>query len=176
MSDDAFYLNRPVHLARRDVFYEQAVRRTQELSEQKKLSEQRETAEKALEGFCKARKHAEVANRSEKTSAANHLFLDVLDTTMDNAQSITRMLRRQQSADADACPLCRFLGSDDVHQKMTTHYRRCAAYILKGLLLLLQRADQPYQQLREDMLRQMSPSDKTRYDKARTHLLNTLQT
>jgi hypothetical protein len=175
MSDDAFHLNRPVHLARRDVFYERAVQLTKKLNEQKTLSERQKTAEAALHSFCEARKHAEAANRSDKTSLENRLFLDLLDTALDNAQSITRMLRRRQSSQAEDCTICRFLGTSEVHQKMSTHYRRSAAYILKGLLLLLQNADSPYERLRKTSLAKMNAADKTRYDKAREHLNETLE-
>ena len=174
MSDEAFHLNRPVHLARRDVFYEQAEVLVKKLPLQKGLAEQKETAEKALVFFCKARSHAEAANRSYKTSAEDRLLLDFLDTVLDNAQSITRMLRRQQSSEGNECLLCRFLGSTDVHQKMSMHYRRCAAHILKGLIMVLQQADQPYEQLRNSTLTKMSTTDKTRYDKACAHLEQTL--
>jgi len=175
MSDDAFHLNRPVHLARRDVFYEKAVELTKKLNEQKTLSGQQETAEAALHFLSEARKHAEAANRSDKTSLENRLFLDVLDTALDNALSITRMLRRQQSSQAEDCTICRFLGSSEVHQKMSMHYRRSAAYILKGLLLLLQNVDSPHERLRKTSLAEMNATDKARYDKARAHLSETLQ-
>lgn len=167
MSADPFHLNRPVHLALRDAFYEQAVLQAKKLSEKKVLSEQRETAEKALRFFCEAKVHAEAANRSEKTSTEDQSFLEVLDTAVDNAQSIARMLRRQQSSKEKECRICRFLGSNEVHQKMSTHYRRCAAYILKGMLLLLQHADRPYQDLQQAGVAKMSPSDQARYEKAR---------
>jgi hypothetical protein len=170
MSDEVFHLNRPVHLARRDLFYEQAKKLIKTLPAQKKTDTQQEAAEKALGFFCEAKKHAEAANRSGKASAEDRLFMEFLDTAADDVQSITLMLRRQQSAESEDCPLGRFLESADVSQKMAVHYRRCAAHILKGLLLVLQNADQPYEQLRNTTLAKMGATDKARYDKAREHL------
>lgn len=170
MSDDPFHLNRPVHLARRDAFYKQAGQRVEQLSAQKKLAEEQETAEEALRLFCEARQHARAANRSEKTSTEDQLFLDFLDAAVDNTQSITRMLRRQQSVESDECPLGRFLGTNDVSSKMGTHYRRCAAHILKGLVQILQQAARPYQELQQTTLSEMSSTDKNRYEKTRTYL------
>jgi hypothetical protein len=170
MSADPFHLNRPVHLAHRNLFYEQAGQLVEELPSHKKLEEQREIAEKALALFYEARKHGRSANRSDKTSTEDQLFLDFLDTTVDSMQSITRMLRSQQSAESKECPLGRFLGSTDVSSKMGTHYRRCAAHILKGFLLVLQQAARPYQELQQSSLSKISATDKARYEKAREHL------
>ncbi|MBC8206422.1 MAG: hypothetical protein ISR85_05885 [Kiritimatiellales bacterium] len=170
MSVSPFHLNRPVHLARRDVFYEQAEQLIEQLPTRKKLPDQQEVAEKALRLFYTARQHAQAANRSEKTSAEDQFFLDFLNTAVDNTQSITRMLRRQRSVESEDCPLGRFLGSEDVGSKMSAHYRRCAAHILKGLLQVLEQAAQPYQELQQTGLTKMSPTDQLRYEKARTHL------
>lgn len=170
MSTDPFHLNRPVHLARRDMFYEQAERLIKELPVQKKLDERKNIAEKALGLLYKARKHAQAANRSNKTSTEDQLFLALLDTAVDNTRSITQMLRRQQSAESEECPLGRFLNSTDVSSKMSVHYRRCAAHILKGLLLVLQHAAKPYEQLRNTSLTKMVANDKARYEKARACL------
>ncbi len=167
MSTDPFHLNRPVHLARRDVFYEQAEQLIAQLPSQKSIAGQKEIAEKALHLFREAHRHAAAANQSLKTSDRNQLFLDFLDTAVDNTQSITRMLRRQQAAESDPCPLNLFLGSSDTGAKMSTHYRRCAAHILKGLLQILQQAAQPYQELQQTSLTKMTATDKARYDKAR---------
>ncbi len=175
MSDNAFDLNHPVHLARRDVFYEQAGELIKELSARKNPDEKKEIAEKALFFFHEARQHARAVGRSGKKSAGDLLFLDFLDTAVDNTQSITRMLRRQQAASTEEGPLGRFLESTEISTKMAAHYRRCAAHALKGLLLVLQHADKPYEQLRETALTQMSTGNRTRYEKARSHLSDRLK-
>ena len=170
MSADLFHLNRPVHLARRDVFYEQAEQLIEQLPARKKLPDQQEIAETALHLFYTARQHAQAASRSDKTSTEDLLFLDFLYTAVDNTQSIVRMLRRQRSVESEDCPLGHFLGSEDVGAKMSTHYRRCAAHILKGLLQVVQQAARPYQELQQANLAKMSPTDQARYEKTRTHL------
>ena len=50
---------------------------------------------------------------------------------------------------------------------MSTHYRRCAAHLLKGLLQVLQQADRPCQELQRSCLAKMSATDKAHYEKAR---------
>jgi hypothetical protein len=169
MSADPFHLNRPVHLARRDVFYEKAVERIRKIQTQKLLTEQHKTAEEALYLLREARRHAEAANLSEKTSEKNRLFVGFMDIAVDNTLSITRMLRRQAGVEGPDNPLDRFLSSSDAGAKMKERYRRCAAQILKGLLVSLQKAEKPFRDLRQTSLAKMSVVDKTRYEKAQKH-------
>lgn len=169
MSADPFHLNRPVHLARRDVFYDKAVARIRKLPVQKTNDEQCRTAEQALYLLREGRRHAEAANLSEKTSVQSRLFLNFMDTAVENTQSIIRLLRRQASTDAPNNPLDLFLKSDDTGAKMSTHYRRCAAHILKGLLLILQQGEKPCHELRRTSLAKMTLTDKARYEKACKH-------
>ena len=169
MSADPFHLNRPVHLARRDGFYKKAVVLVNKLPGQKSISEQRKTAEQALYLIREARRHAEAANLSEKTSTQSRLFVNFMDTVVDNMLSITRMLRRQIGANAPDNPLDGFLGSTGTGAKMSGYYRRCGVLILKGLLNMLQQAENPFQALRQTSLAKMSVVDKARYEKARKH-------
>lgn len=169
MNTDHFHLNRPVHLARRDVFYEEACRLLQQLSSREKPEEQKLLVDKALFMLLEARHHAEAANRSCRTSVQSQLFLEFLTTAIDNTQSIARMLRRRLSVEEKNASLLRFLGSSVAGTNMGVHYRRCAAHILKGLLLILNEAENPYQDLREASLSKMDITDKTRYKKARLH-------
>jgi len=169
MSADPFHLNRPVHLARRDVFYEKAVAHIKMLPSNRPLAVQRKTAEQALYLFHEACRCAEAANLSEKTSAQSQVFEAFLDAAADNALSITRMLRNQTSAEASDNPLDRFLDSNDTGAKMSVHYRRCAVHILKGLLNILQQAEKPYRELQRTSLAKMTVADKDRYEKAYKH-------
>ena len=168
MSADLFYLNRPVHLARRDVFYEKAAESIRRLPSLKEPAAQRRVAEQALYLFREARRHAEAANLSDRTSAQSILFVNLLDSAVDNAQSITRMLRRQMEVSAPESPLDRFLGSPDTGSKMHGHYRRCASVVLKGLLSILREAEKPVHQVQQASLGKMSLTDKARYEKAST--------
>jgi len=169
MSADPFHLNRPVHLARRDGFYEKATALIEHLATLKNPEEQRQTAEKALFFFREARRHAAAANLAEKTSRQSRLFTELLDMTIDNTLSITRMLRRLRIAETPDSPFQQFLQSRDTAEKMRSHYRRCAAHILKGLAALLKAAEKPCYDLQQASLAKMSSSDKARYEKARKY-------
>ncbi|MFA7256594.1 MAG: hypothetical protein WC047_03360 [Kiritimatiellales bacterium] len=169
MSADPFHLNRPVHLARRDVFYEKAVARIRMLAEQKQITTQCQMAEQALYLLREARRHAEAANLSDKTSSQNRLFVNFMDTVVDNTQSISRMLRRQISADSPNNPLDDFIGSGGTSAKISGHYRRCGVLILKGLLNIVQQAEKPFRNLRQTSIAKMTSVDKARYEKAYKH-------
>lgn len=169
MSTDPFHLNRPVHLARRDVFFSKAVETLRELSDLEDMVRRRQKAEQALFMLREARRHAKAANRSEKTSDQSRLFIAFLDNAVDNTQSIARMLRRQMAVTTKDNPLDRFLNSTDTGASMHTHYRHCAEHILKGLLNILEQADAPFDTLRKNSLSKMSPVDKARYEKARSY-------
>ena len=169
MSADPFHINRPVHLARRDVLYGKAVERIRKLPSQKQLIDQLKAADQALYLLREARRHAEVANLSEKTSTQSRLFVKVMDTVVDNTLSITRMLRRQAGAAAPDNSLDEFINSSGTGAKMGGNYRRCAVLILKGLINLLQQAEKPFQALRQTSLAKMSVVDKARYEKACKH-------
>ncbi|MBI9020531.1 MAG: hypothetical protein JEZ10_04665 [Verrucomicrobia bacterium] len=166
MSADPFYLNRPVHLARRDVFYTEAADSIRQLSSSKEPAVQRLIAEKALYLLRESRRHAQAANLSEQTSPQSILFVDFLDTAVDNTQSIARMLRRQTVVGESGNPLDRFLGSTDTSSKMHGHYHRCAGLVLKGLLNIIRDAEKPLHELQQASLAIMSPTDKARYEKA----------
>lgn len=169
MSADPFHLNRPVHLARRDGFYEKATVLIDRLAALKTPEEQRQTAEKALFFFREAHRHATAANLAEKTSLQSRLFAEFLDMTIDNTLSITRMLRRQRVAETPDPSLRQLLQSGDISEKMRGHYRRCAAHILKGLTAILKAAEKPCHDLQQTSLAKMSSTDKARYEKARKY-------
>jgi hypothetical protein len=169
MSADPFHLNRPVHLALRDVFFEKAVACIKTLPAHKLPAEQRKTAEQALYLLREARHQADAANLSDKTSTQSRLFMDFMDTVTDDTLAITRMLRRQIAVDTADNPLDRFLSSADTGAKMSGHFRRCAAHILKGLMNILQLAEKPCRDLQRTSLAKMTVADKVRYEKAYKH-------
>ncbi len=169
MSSDPFHLNRPVHLARRDVFYEKAAERIRRLPSQKLIDEQRNTAEQALYLLREARRHAEAANLSEKTSTQSRLFVKFMDIVVDNTLSVTRMLRRQLTVNASDNALDGFTGATGTASKMSGHYRRCAVLLLKGLMNSLQQAEKPFRDLCQTSIAKMTSVDKARYEKAYKH-------
>jgi hypothetical protein len=169
MSADPFHLNRPVHLARRDVLYEKAVELIRSLPSQPLPADQHKTAEQALYLLREARRHAEAANLSDKTSSQSRLFVKFMDNAVDNTQSITRMLRRRISSEAPDNSLDGFIGSAGTGEAMSGHYRRCAELILKGFLDVLRQAEKPFHDLCQTSIAKMSVTDKARYEKAYQH-------
>jgi hypothetical protein len=133
------------------------------------MAEQRKTAEQALYLLREARRHAEAANLSDKTSTQSRLFVKFMDTVVDNTLSITRMLRRQIVTGVADNALDGFTGSAGAGAKMSGQYRRCAVLILKGLINMLQQAEKPFRDLCQTSLAKMTAVDKARYEKASRH-------
>lgn len=169
MSADPFHLNRPVHLARRDVYYLKAVGYIRKLPSKKIPAERCKTAEQALYLLREARLHAEDANRSDKTSTRNRVFVTFLDIAIDNMLSVTRMLRRQIEAKACNNAFDGFTDAPGTGETMSRRYRECEGLILKGLLGVLQQAEIPFADLSRTSLAKMTLEDKARYEKAREH-------
>lgn len=167
MSADPFHLNRPVHLARRDGFYEKAAQIIHRLPSFRDREEQQQAAEQALDFLREARRHAAAANLAFKTSHQSRMFAGFLDMLIDNTLSMVRMLQRQGLAEAPDSPSLQFLQSRETAARMSTRYRRCAAHILKGLIGILKAAEKPCHDLQQTSLAKMSLADKARYDKAR---------
>jgi hypothetical protein len=173
MNGHSLHLNRPVHLAHRDVFFEQAKQLVEQFPVKKSSAEQHAVANKAQALFQDARRHAQRANRSPAASDEDLLFADFLYAALDNTQSLAQMIRRQRSAESALSPLTQFLGSSGLEEKMSKHYRRCAAHILKGMLQILPKADHAYRRLQHETFSNMTADERTRYEKARKTLLNT---
>lgn len=169
MSVDPFHMNRPVHLARRDVYFEKAVQLIESLAGQRDPVKQQKTANQALICFQEALRHGTAANQSDKTSRNTRLFQYFLETAIDNTGTIARMLERRLTLEAEDNPLDQFLGESDTGIKMSTHYQRCAAHVLKGFLLVLAQAKAPVQELQDSSLVKMTPNDQARYKKAHSH-------
>ena len=169
MNEGLFHLNRPVHLARRNVLYKKAVEHLQRLPSIRTTKEKRLIAEQALFLFRESRRHAEAADHSETALESDGLFVKFLDTAVDNTHSVARMLRRVHSVETSDNPLDQFMGKAGTGIKMRGHYRRCITHVLKGLLYILEQAESPFEELCRIDLEKMSAADQARYEKARDH-------
>ena len=167
MSTTHFNLNRPVHLARRDAFYEAAVTMmntpVQALDTLARLNH----IEQAQFLLRTSRRHADFAGRSVDATPAEHDFLHFLDLLAHNVQAIHSMLQHQSHLEAEESFLRQFLGANAQDSALPAmHYRRRAEDILQGLRGMLRLADKPYQQLKLSVNSSLSEENLVRYRKA----------
>lgn len=167
MSSLHFNLNRPIHLARRDAFFERAVELlympVQDLDSQARLSH----VEKVLSLLTTAQKHAFFATRSPEAHQQEHDFLHFLKLISHNLQSAHSMTQHQLHLEGDESFLCQFLSASPEECALPAmHYRRRADDILQGLWHLLRLAHKPYRELQQKNLEAMQDDARARYKNA----------
>lgn len=167
MSSLHFNLNRPVHLARRDAYFERAVELlympVQEMDANARLSH----VEKVLSLLKTAQQHAFFATRSPATPQQEHDFLHFLQLIAHNLQSAQSMTQHQSHLEGEESFLSQFLGAKPEECALPAlHYRRRADDILQGLWHLLRLAHKPYRELQQRNQAMLSDSERDRYKRA----------
>jgi hypothetical protein len=162
-----FNLNRPIHLARRDAFFERAVELlympVQEMDAATRLAH----VERVLNLLNTAQQHAFFGARSPDATQQEHDFLHFLQLISHNLQSAQSMTQHQSHLEGEASFLCQFLTAKPEECALPAlHYRRRADDILQGLWHLLRLAHKPYRELQQKNLAGLSDSEKARYKKA----------
>lgn len=160
-------LNRPIHLARRDAFYERGIELLylplQEMDTATRITH----LHCVLEVLATARKHAFFASRSPKICARELDFLHFLELIHDNVQSMHSMMEHQAHLEAAESFLCQFLNTTlEQCQLPAMHYRRRAEDLMSGLWQLLRLSHTPYRALQKEYSDQANDKERARYDKA----------
>jgi len=163
------HLNRPIHLARRDAFYERGVELLylplQELDTVTRIA----YLHRVLEVLETSRKHAFFASRSPKICARELDFLHFLELIYDNVQSMHSMMEHQAHLEAAESFLCQFLNTTrEECQLPAMHYRRRAEDLMGGLWQLLRLSHAPYRALQKEFSENADERETVRYKKAFT--------
>ena len=167
MNAPHFNLNRPIHLARRDVYFETAVELLympiQEMNTPRRL----EHVEKVISLLKTAETHGFYATLSPYTNNPEKDFLHFLKMITHNVQSAYSMMQHQSHLEADESFLCQFLSAKQEECALPAmHYRRRADDIPQGLWHLLRLAHKPYRELQQSYLSALNEEEKGRYQKA----------
>lgn len=160
-------LNRPIHLARRDAFYERGVELLylplQEMDTSTRISHMR----RVMDVLATARKHAFFASRSAKACARELDFLHFLELIYDNVTSMHSMMEHQTHLEAAESFLCQFLNTTrEQCQLPAMHYRRRAEDLMGGLWQLLRLSHAPYRALQKEFTESAEEQERVRYSKA----------
>ncbi len=167
MSATDFNLNRPIHLARRDVHFERAVELLympiQELDTESRIHH----VEKVLQLLRTAQHHALLAAKSLETTQQERDFLRFLSLISHNVQSAHSMMQHQTHLEGEEGFLCQFLSASQEECALPAmHYRRRADDILQGIWHLLRLAHRPYRELQHANSNSLSPQELARYRRA----------
>lgn len=160
-------MNRPVHLARRDAYYENAVELLNRPMHSMDLRERIRHTERALEMFKTAAHHARFAGRSTQASPEEVDFLRFLQLIIDQAESLLAMTMQQTHFVLEESFLGQFLRTQPEQlQLLPGHYQRRAEDIQEGVCHLLQLAYPPYHTLYQANLQTLNEAERERYNQA----------
>jgi hypothetical protein len=162
-----FKQNRPVHLALRDVYYEQA---NKLLSSHDPRAVQPLNAaeyEEILSILRTARKHGYFAARDNEKDGQ---FCDFINMLAGNVKAILSMLNLKHSVEAKDGFFFAFLDVNRASVALQAEeYERRARDIICCLLNTLDIAEEAYSELKQNDLDALGPTEKPRYDKAAEH-------
>lgn len=167
MTTNDFNLNRPIHLARRDVYFERAVellyRPLQDLATEQRLVH----VDRVLTLLKTASLHATFAAKSAGLLEMEQDFLRFLGLIAHNVQSAHAMMQHQSHLEREEGFLCHFLNATTEECALPAlHYRRRADDILQGVWHLLRLAHRSYHTLQKQTTDGLDEADRTRYFKA----------
>ncbi len=168
VSINHFIQNRPVHLARRDVYYQAAVK---ELKRQKLEDEPLsiEAYSKILFLLKVARMHAKFGVRTPGENEDDEKFARFIALLTANAKAVLSMLELRELALQDDS--FSFLGTNQATIGLQAEeYQRRAKDIMGSLLSTLELADTTFEQLRANNADVLSDEELSRYRKTYEHV------
>jgi hypothetical protein len=167
VSKQHFDINRPIHLARRDVFFERAVELLYVPLQNLSTADRIKSSDVILSMLKTAETHAFFAIQSSSTVAQESDFLRFLRLISDNVKSAHAMMQHQLHLEAEESFLCQFLNATPEQCVLPAmHYQRRAEDILQGLWNVLQLAHTAYRTLQTSNLQKLTEDERARYRKA----------
>ncbi len=165
MAATAHEINRPVHLARRDVYFERAVDLLRQPLDGAPTDSGLEHLERIIRLLRTALLHADRAARSARAIGEEHDCQHFLRLVLENVLSARALLRNQSHVESEEGGfLARFLGDGAGDQAFSAvTYRRRAEDVLLGLWQILRLSHAPYRTLQASNLEALTPGEKERY-------------
>jgi len=161
------HLNRPIHLARRDAFYERGIELLYMPLQEMDTQTRKRHLYNVMQVLAIARKHAFFAARSVVSSDREQDFMKFLELIHDNAKSMHSMMEHQAHLEGAESFICQFLNTTQEQCQMPAmHYRRRAEDLMGGLWQLLKLAHTPYRSLQNDFNESVPEDERNRYRKA----------
>lgn len=164
MKKNHFDINRPVHLARRDVFFERAAELLYTPFQRLPTAQRIQHIETVLSLLKTSEQHAFFAIQASRALPREHDMLRFLRLIHDSVQSAHAMMQHQLHLEGEESFLCQFLSATPEQCVLPAmHYQRRAEDILQGLWNVLQLAHTAYRQLQQANQDQFLPEERNRY-------------
>lgn len=167
VSSKDFNLNRPIHLARRDAYFERAVELLYMPMQEMDTNERLAHVERVISLLKTAQFHAFFTTKSPRATQHEHDLLHFMQLISHNVQSAHSMMQHQSHLEGEEGFLCQFLDArPDECVLPAMHYRRRADDIFHGLWHLLRLGHKPYHSLQQSNVNSLTPAEQERYRKA----------
>ena len=167
-----FEKNRPVHLARRDVYFECAAELISAQQQRRRPEIRVENYEEILFLLRIARQHGRFSVRNNGKNEKDEQFCRFINLLAGNVKAVLSILNLKHSIEAEDGFFFSFLGGNYASVALQAEeYLRRARDIDCTIHNTLTLAKEPFQQLKEANAAALSEDELVRYNKARKHFL-----
>ncbi len=174
---DHFEQNRPVHLARRDVYFERAMELILGRQADFSVEIRMEEYEEILFLLRIARQHARFAIRVARANEEDGEFGRFINLLAGNVKAILSMLNLKRMVEHSEGSIFSFLGENRASVALQAEeYQRRANDIIRSIHNTLRLADEPFQKLKADYATRENKENMARYRKARNHFTQLIKT
>lgn len=167
-----FEQNRPVHLARRDVYFERAAELIFSLHEVVTANIPVEEYEEILFLLRVARQHARFSIRETGKNEKDEQFVRFINLLAGNVKAIISMLNLKRMVEDSESSIFVFLGANKASVALQAEeYQRRASDIVRSIHNTLRLAEEPFGQLKKENAAMVEEEELERYRKAREHFI-----
>lgn len=167
-----FELNRPVHLARRDVYFEKAVELIAGSQPLHGDALGGEVSELILHMLRIARHHAEFAVRSDGLTGHDEEFCRFINLLVSNIKAVLSMIDLKGMIEDTEESSFNFLGANRASAGLQAEeYQRRANDIVRSIQNTLKLAREPFENLKAENREVATDEENVRYKRARKHFL-----
>ncbi len=171
-----FELNRPIHLARRDVYFERAVELISSQHEIHGVDLQVEDYEEILFLLRTARQHARFSIRNADQNEIDEQFSRFINLLAGNVKAVLSMINLKGMIENAQGSSFSFLGVNQASAGLQAEeYQRRANDIVRSMQNTLKLAQEPFVSLKTVSREASTDEENARYEKARDHFTELLK-
>lgn len=165
-----FEQNRPVHLARRDVYFEKAAELISSELYGQECSLKNERYEEILFMLRTARQHARFSIRNAGKNEHDEQFSLFINLLAGNVKAVLSMINLKGMVENSQGSSFNFLGVNQASAGLQAEeYQRRAVDIVRSMQNTLKLAEEPFEKLKVENRATASDEANERYEKARAH-------
>ena len=165
-------LNRPVHLARRDLAFEKAVELMSSQQQSFDAAIDIEVYEEILFLLRTARQHARFSIRNSDGNEKDGQFCLFINQLVGNVKAVLSMMNLKGMVEDSGGSSFSFLGANEASVGLQAEeYQRRANDIVRSIQNTLKLAEEPFEELKGENRKTSTKEENQRYAKARKHFL-----